>query len=705
VTQVNKEAKKTKDGFKEFAGGAADEVGKLVPGVDKVTSAVRLMGTEFAVASVAVAALAVGVKSVMALREQYGQQRIEGREAGVSSLRMEEYQRKFVKTSGGTVDRTLAASEVMKLSGKMASAYADPGRMGTDARQLRMLGIDVGERGKGITPINAAMTRLGDTFSKMKPEQVMGIAKSIGMNQDFALSLAKMGDSVGKVTEQTAAEIQKRNEAQTQLNAFNNSFATLTEKFREAENELGQKLLPSFTKFIELVSKLVAALPNVAEKGVDVIAHTLPSPISMANNLVHGKAEWYQPGGIPLAMAKMARNLLTGRDFKDRSPLFGGPTQGPTQSSDNGQRTARPSMLLPADQSKSTKKTEASVDKLVDAADQALVEGRSVATAMDLAINMFAGSVSTFANAVDEKQAWAAWAGEVGRSGGLGKGVTSNNQAVQPGLPSTYDSIINKYSAQNGVPPELVKRVIQTESGFNQNARSEVGAEGLMQIMPANKKALGISNSFDPEQNISAGTKLLAENIKMSGGNIREALMRYHGGNNQDNWGPKTQAYPAKVLGEDRPNAGGESRSKLQLASVQANIAGRLGVPLQQLQLGGVNRDDVAWANQQLQGGIKNNIFDLQRQLQTVGLPQQTRSKIMTDLREQQSGLAMMQTYGSQVEARQQEGGRSITIGERAVIINVTGSGNPEQTAQQVANEFSDHLGEVVNGAADGMKY
>ncbi|MHB8916351.1 MAG: lytic transglycosylase domain-containing protein, partial [Thiobacillus sp.] len=82
----------------------------------------------------------------------------------------------------------------------------------------------------------------------------------------------------------------------------------------------------------------------------------------------------------------------------------------------------------------------------------------------------------------------------------------------------------------------------------NPNAVSQQGATGLMQIMPANYKALGITNPNDPAQSINGAAKLLAQNLKASGGDLQQAITMYHGGTNPANYGPKTQNYEAKVM-------------------------------------------------------------------------------------------------------------------------------------------------------------
>lgn len=96
--------------------------------------------------------------------------------------------------------------------------------------------------------------------------------------------------------------------------------------------------------------------------------------------------------------------------------------------------------------------------------------------------------------------------------------------------PGDYGTLIEKYAAQNNLPPSLVKAVIQTESGGNPRSVSGAGAMGLMQLMPENVKEAGISDPFDPEQNIAAGTKQLAGLLSQYHGDLDLALAGYNAG-------------------------------------------------------------------------------------------------------------------------------------------------------------------------------
>jgi soluble lytic murein transglycosylase-like protein len=105
---------------------------------------------------------------------------------------------------------------------------------------------------------------------------------------------------------------------------------------------------------------------------------------------------------------------------------------------------------------------------------------------------------------------------------------STSSRGLTPQLNATFERI----AAKHGVPVALVKAVARAESGFNPNATSPAGAQGMMQLMPATGRGLGVTNPFDAEQSIEGGARYLHNALKMFDGDVKLALAAYNAGPN-----------------------------------------------------------------------------------------------------------------------------------------------------------------------------
>lgn len=135
-----------------------------------------------------------------------------------------------------------------------------------------------------------------------------------------------------------------------------------------------------------------------------------------------------------------------------------------------------------------------------------------------------------------------------------------------------YAPIAKRIAEEEGVPYNLVERVITTESSWDPNAISPKGATGLMQLMPGTAAGLKV-NPNDPEQNLRGGIRYLKENLNRFNGDVEKTVSAYNAGPAGNFNNPETTKYRQKVLAGLRPEQLLEHRKMLsQEAAQQENI-------------------------------------------------------------------------------------------------------------------------------------
>ncbi len=115
----------------------------------------------------------------------------------------------------------------------------------------------------------------------------------------------------------------------------------------------------------------------------------------------------------------------------------------------------------------------------------------------------------------------------------------------------SIQSWIVQFAIQNGVDPALALAVAQHESGFNPNATGTQGDAGVFQLMPGTAADLGVTDPYDPLQNIQAGVVYLKQLLQQYGGDVTTALEAYNGGQGNVARGTVSaaaQAYPGQVM-------------------------------------------------------------------------------------------------------------------------------------------------------------
>ena len=109
--------------------------------------------------------------------------------------------------------------------------------------------------------------------------------------------------------------------------------------------------------------------------------------------------------------------------------------------------------------------------------------------------------------------------------------LAANAAKFEPAKPApALNQVVDSASAAYHLDPDLVNSVIHAESGFNSHAVSPKGARGLMQLMPGTANQLGVNDAFDPQSNVTGGSRYLRELLERYNFDLVKALAAYNAG-------------------------------------------------------------------------------------------------------------------------------------------------------------------------------
>lgn len=239
------------------------------------------------------------------------------------------------------------------------------------------------------------------------------------------------------------------------------------------------------------------------------------------------------------------------------------------------------------------------------------------------------------------------------------------------------DAIFQKAAKKYGIDVNFLKSVARVESNFRSNAVSCVGAVGIMQLMPRTAKGLGVKNSYDPEQNIMGGAKLLSQLMKKYNGDLEMTLAGYNAGSgNVQKYGgvppwKSVHNYIKKVLGFYKKSESG-STSNVVGASAQSKTA----VPVANTSTASVSNTNVTAAYQA--AGAVNSTDQLTAMLDALHLVSEDKKEELDEIFSYEKYLKFIEIYFDQQDEKKDK--------EKEDSNSVIGTATQLQLSSSVSN-------------------
>jgi hypothetical protein len=645
---VDKNTSKVGGNLKEFAKGAASELDRMIPGLNAVAGAVKGMGAEFAIAGAAVGALAISISSVMKLREQMNAQSNAGLVTGLSNVRQEDLTRKLSANGNGMVDRAGAAEGLRKTIEMANEAYRT--RDLNKLNQLHSIGINpFGPNGESTSPVEM-LSSMAAKLSGVSPDQADALARGAGIDINWARSLRTTGAAGVSNIGMSADDVNKYINGGDDVSKLNKDLQEFHNQLNQLDTSLGELTTGPLTSLLKLINGTIAQATGTVDK---------QNPGKRYKTEVTPEGQTIQ--------------------VEDTSPVA--PATAQQKKEDQ-------------------KKANDAAAKQDDAA-TANVQAQNKQAQL---INLFAAAVGTFSNTtVDLQQAWAAWAGNIGKQGGL---TGSSNAPVSGGNSGSR-------GLQNNNPGNL-------EYGAFAKSHGATGSDGRFAIFPTMQAgvdahaALLDSNYY--AKGLDTPRKIIGKYAPASENNQGNylAYLKSRGFDPDKAITDRNGFNAAQLAFESGYGSGkgiGQDRGSLQGTDLINKVAAYIGVDPAMIARGGVSKKDTTLAISSLEGDALNTIQggNLRLQNPTGMLPQQI-AELRKNVQTASQFLATAEA-GKQALIDKQSGDSNFTAGKSASPVtvnnNFTISGanmDAKQLADEINKVLAAHMAETVNRFTNGEK-
>jgi len=356
--------------------GAAMRSGKghgdsFAGALDQVFTKLRNISPGAVAATTAMAGLAAIMAQVNKSMREYSEQRELAFRTGTGVVQVEQFQRNVSAASKGRID-AVGARDIYKTVNDLGqAAFTDPYQNNREARLLRSAGGRVNGDDGRIASVDENIESISRAFAALDESSAKAKGALLGFSQDQTLALRELGKASAQNKNLSDAEVASHAQATAAALRLQGAQGEVSEAFRRTGNAVADMAMGPLTTFEEHIAKIAQKLPGAVES-------------------IGGRLDW---------LDRFISNLDGKLDHSD---------------------SASNHMSVKEAADKADRDQKAAAEKARDEQKKQNAQTRAEVTQTNRDINLFSQAVSTFAGSIDQSKALASWAGELGRSSGLG---------------------------------------------------------------------------------------------------------------------------------------------------------------------------------------------------------------------------------------------------------------------------------------------
>lgn len=645
--------------FKLFGKDMNDALAKIIPGFNNVNNLLGGMTRGMVTATATATAFLVVLGAVYRLQKEYEAQRLTAWNIGTSPLQVEQYQRQFSSSSGGVMRNTGSRALLEKISTMSVSAYTqvDPNNM--DALKLRNAGTSAYD-GTKYKSIEKQLDEMSKKFQSVSKETANAIGQSIGLTQDETQAIRGRSAAVIAATKLTDEQTTKIYIANQAMESLRNSQGQAMEAVRRFAQVIGQFFAPAIANFVSYLAQAAVEVEGILDR---VAGGDAMQKISRADDLYMNFFKSLSDRSKDASRPKDAFGAL-GAILKE--------TVGMSDSDE-------------AARNKQKEQAAEMAKKQKDAADQQF----KAMTQFTKDMNLFAASVGTFSDAIDDKMGWAAWAGAAGEAGGLrgmgtGKvgiaaasgGANANvagGYSTSPGGSTSYnfgnirkdENSFREYgSAQEGMTAQK-NQLMRYFTGKTTGKELQTLNDILYTWAPPKNSKGGFENNTEAYIKFMSDKLQIGRNAKLNlndpevmgkfmywQARMEKSAKTMNGYTENDFINGAKGQYTGGV-GDITKGTGvtnyATDRNSVQARLVQQTVAGIMGISVGQLNSGRVNFGDADFALGKVKFDAENNVKKLEAKIASGQALGGQAASLPRDLRIARQFLANVNTYGASI--------------------------------------------------------